>query len=92
MNPKLLLVLSLASQAFQGKWRDDCKSVISAFDDMDPLAVAKHICPIIGVDENVCDGITPYITEWLQDHSDPDIICADLCITDFQGDYGLPIE
>ena len=92
MSPKLLLVLSLASQALQGKWCDDCKSVISAFDDMDPLTVATQICPIIGVDEDICDGITPYITEWLQDHSDPDIVCSDVCITDFLGDYQLSSE
>ena len=92
MNSKLLLVLSLASHAFQGKWCDDCKSVITAFDDMDPLSVAKQICPIIGVDENVCDGIAPYITEWLQDHSNPGVVCSDLCITDFLGDYQLSSE
>ena len=92
---KYLLFFTLALTAHAKDWCSECKDVVEAFDGMDPTVLSNEICPIIGY-ANLCEDIAPYIIEWMQDHSDSDAICAELCSTgedyDYMGDYVDPIR
>ena len=71
-------------------WCDDCKDIIDTFDGYDIIVLTDEICPFLQYN-GMCEGIAPYVFEWIQQNITYDMICSDVCAAgedyDTYGDY-----